>query len=131
MTNQYLLTKIAPITDELLEKFKASGEWVMAYSNGEYEKSKYSKLTDSWANIFGKRIPQPKYYLPDGLPDPSAAVEVFEREVTTDSADYLCANPTEREIGCAHIFAPENMEVGDMVGVFALPSGKVAQEGEK
>ncbi len=56
----------------------------MAYSNGEYEKTRYSSLTDGWANIFGKRIPQPTHYLPDGLPDPSAAVEVFESEASQD-----------------------------------------------
>jgi hypothetical protein len=131
MMKKYLMVEIEEITPELLEKFKASGEWILAFIVSELWVGKAPArkfkdvqimhfVDDAWTDG-DATYHEPTHYLPDGLPDPSAAVEVFEREVTTDSADWLCANPTEKMIGCAHIFAPENMEVGDMVGVFLLP----------
>jgi hypothetical protein len=82
----------------------------------------------------------PKFYLPDGLPDPNAAVEVFESEA---SQEYI--HPTT-EYGCGaygdwKTRLPDAMisldsdglwlvNEGTKLGVFALPSGKVKQEGE-
>ena len=130
MMKKYLMVEIEEITPELLERFKASGEFVKYQIGDDIYKLAWNSGLSGWVvqhpgraisiawHIKDEHL---THYLPDGLPDPSAAVEVFEREVTTDSADWLCANPTEKMIGCAHIFAPENMEVGDMVGVFLLP----------
>jgi hypothetical protein len=120
MNNLILPVKIAPITPELLEWFRANaGTMRLGFDGERYGHCWFSGDKFHWD--VSRHNKTPEFILPDGLPDPSAAVEVFEREVTTDSADWLCANPTEKMIGCAHIFAPENMEVGDMVGVFLLP----------
>jgi hypothetical protein len=78
---KYLMVEIQPITPELLERFKASQEWILAYSNGQFREYRYSFGCQMWIDMFGKTISQPTHYLPDGLPDPSAAVEVFEAEV--------------------------------------------------
>lgn len=104
----------------------------MAYSNGEYEKTRYSSLTDGWANIFGKRIPQPTHYLPDGLPDPSAAVEVFESEVfITDFRDEF-GDVSEEKVITIDQVPGMNLNHGDQVIIMRTPlkPGKVTQEGE-
>jgi hypothetical protein len=107
--------KIAPITDELLERFKASQEWILAYSNGQFREYRYSFGCQMWIDMFGKTISQPTHYLPDGLPDPSAAVEVFEAQI---ERFYLSGN-NDYELGIGYpseVIPPE----GTKVGVFKL-----------
>jgi hypothetical protein len=57
----------------------------------------------------------PKFYLPDGLPDPSAAVEVFETQI---ERFYLGGN-NDYELGIAHPFESTPPE-GTKLGVFKL-----------
>lgn len=90
-----LPVRIEVITPELLEKFKASGEWIkeayedpetMDYSLGKNVVStgfrwvRYSSETQGWVKPGGYATTEPKFFNPDRtIPDPSQAVEVFEK----------------------------------------------------
>jgi len=125
MTNLYLPVKIAPITPELLERFKASGEVIQLYpdlkrvtwKNGEWIHHtmfpQQDFLGNTWVSVYKG---EPTHYLPDGLPDPSAAVEVFEGTAWSDF-DLNSGNCIEMD--------ERAFEEGAKVGVFAIPSGKV------
>lgn len=86
-----LPVQIEPITPELLDKFKASGEWILAHTVSEFWDGKApakefnNVMMMRWDGDFWTDndviYDEPTHYLPDGLPDPSQAVEVFESEV--------------------------------------------------
>jgi hypothetical protein len=114
MSNLILPVKIAPITPELLERFKASGEWIWT---SDFVKAQYSSDFGGWHDAQGYRLKNqnPTHYLPDGLPDPSAAVEVFETQI---ERFYLSGN-NDYELGIGYpseVIPPE----GTKVGVFKL-----------
>jgi hypothetical protein len=90
---KYLITEIAPITPELLERFKASGEWIVAYYPTHVAKIRYYSEDDSWECDDERGYYEPTHYLPDGLPDPSAAVEVFEAVVFREVDSKLVQLP--------------------------------------
>jgi hypothetical protein len=137
MTNLILPVKIAPITPELLERFKASGEWILGATFAymiEHPETKKRMTTMmpiyvKWQEVDGfgdlnlsgfyssnnTLHDEMNHYLPDGLPDPSAAVEVFETQI---ERFYLSGN-NDYELGIGYpseVIPPE----GTKVGVFKL-----------
>ena len=119
MNNLILPVKIAPIIPELLERFKASGEWVTYHVNDEMIKLAYNQGLRCWVDERGAAVLSNgdylTHYLPDGLPDPSAAVEVFETQI---ERFYLSGN-NDYELGIGYpseVIPPE----GTKVGVFKL-----------
>ena len=126
MMKKYLMVEIEEITPELLEKFKASGEWILAFIVSELWVGKAPArkfkdvqimhfVDDAWTDG-DATYHEPTHYLPDGLPDPSAAVEVFEGTAWSDF-DLNSGNCIEMD--------ERAFEEGAKVGVFAIPSGKV------
>jgi hypothetical protein len=76
MTNLYLPVKIAPITDD-----QKDGQFHVLVQNGVTKCLRWESDVDSWVDDdMVKRTYPFTHYLPDGLPDQSAAVEVFESE---------------------------------------------------
>jgi hypothetical protein len=114
MSNLYLLTKIAPITDA-----HKDGRIIYAYPDGNpiswnsvakgWQKGE-NPDTDFNTGEFYVYKHEPTHYLPDGLPDPSAAVEVFEAK----SIEELSKCPNIVEVPMSKF--PE----GTKVGVFKL-----------
>jgi hypothetical protein len=95
----------------------------------------YDNSTGVWRDDNGYTDEQPTHYLPDGLPDPSAAVEVFESEASQDFihpesefgegryGDWKTRLPDAMiQFDSKGIFT---VNEGTKLGVFALPSGKV------
>ena len=124
MSNLILPVKIAPITPELLERFKASGEFVKYQIGDDIYKLAWNSGLSGWVvqhpgraisiawHIKDEHL---THYLPDGLPDPSAAVEVFETQI---ERFYLSGN-NDYELGIGYpseVIPPE----GTKVGVFKL-----------
>ena len=103
--NLYLPTKIAPITDAqkkdnvTIQTFN-EGELADAIwtSNGWWDRDRHEFIS-----------PEPTHYLPDGLPDPSAAVEVFESEVVKGVF-----------MGLKAVELDSKTPIGTKVGVFKL-----------
>ena len=124
MNNLILPVKIAPIIPELLERFKASGEFVKYQIGDDIYKLAWNSGLSGWVvqhpgraisiawHIKDEHL---THYLPDGLPDPSAAVEVFETQI---ERFYLSGN-NDYELGIGYpseVIPPE----GTKVGVFKL-----------
>jgi hypothetical protein len=136
---KYLILEIEEITPELLERFKASGEWILAHTVSEFWDGKTPAkefntiMMMHWDGEYWTDndviYDEPTHYLPDGLPDPSAAVELFESEVYP-SWDRDSEPMHEMYSEKTH----EDLPYGTKLGVFALPAplepGKVTQEGE-
>jgi hypothetical protein len=124
MMKKYLMVEIEEITPELLERFKASGEFVKYQIGDDIYKLAWNSGLSGWVvqhpgraisiawHIKDEHL---THYLPDGLPDPSAAVEVFETQI---ERFYLSGN-NDYELGIGYpseVIPPE----GTKVGVFKL-----------
>jgi hypothetical protein len=116
---KYLITEIAPITPQLLERFKASGELIWT---GDFIQVRYDNSTGAWRDDQGYTDDQPTHYLPDGLPDPSAAVEVFESEVfITDFRDEF-GDVSEEKVITIDQVPGMNLNHGDRVIIMRTPT---------
>jgi hypothetical protein len=119
MNNLILPVKIAPITPELLEWFRANaGTMRLGFDGERYGHCWFSGDKFHWD--VSRHNKTPEFILPDGLPDPSAAVEVFEAVVF-------------REVGSKLVQLPGSFDEDDQVIIMRTPleHGKVTQEGEK
>jgi hypothetical protein len=118
MMKKYLMVEIEEITPELLERFKASGEWIWISS---FIRVRYNSNFGRWQDAQGYYTKTPTHYLPDGLPDPSAAVEVFESEA---NQDYTAEDYGEGLYGSYIAELPQEMletvTEGTKLGVFKL-----------